>query len=87
MLEEWKFTLDSLGYDLFFFLDYTEASNYADDTDLYTCDINLENLIYRLEHDAHISIEWFEYNYMKLNEDNFLMSGNKNERIWECWTT
>ena len=45
--------------DLFFFLDNTEASNYADDTDLYACDTNLENLLYRLEHDAHIAIEWF----------------------------
>ena len=70
--------------DLFFFLDYTEASIYADDTDLYACDIDLENLIYRLEHDARISIEWFESNYMKLNEDkcHFLISGNKNEHLF-----
>ena len=74
--------------DIFFFLDNTEASNYAGDTDL-------ETLLYRLEHDAHISIEWFESNYMKLNEDkkcHFLISGNKSEylfvnvgqyKIWE----
>ena len=70
--------------DLFFFPDYTEASKYADATDLYACDIDLENLIYRLEHDAHISIEWFESNYMKLNEDKcqFLISGNKNEHLF-----
>ena len=80
--------------DLFFFLDNTEASNYANGTDLYACDTNLETLLYRLEHDAHIAIEWFESNYMKLNEDksHFLISGNKSEnlfvnvgpyRIWE----
>ena len=39
--------------DLFFFLDNAEASNYANDTDLYACDTNLETLLYRLEHDAH----------------------------------
>ena len=70
--------------DFFFFLDYTETFNYADDTDLYACDIDLENLIYSLERDARISIEWFESNYMKLNEDkcHFLISGNKNEHLF-----
>ena len=57
---------------------------YADDTDLYACDTNLETLLYRLEHDAHIAIEWFESNYMKLNEDkcHFLISGNKSEHLF-----
>ena len=70
--------------DLFSFLDNTEASNYADDTDLYACDTDLETLIYRLECDALIAIEWFESNYMKLNEEkcNFLISGNKNEHLF-----
>ena len=70
--------------DLFSFLDNTEASNYADDTDLYACDADLETLIYRLEHDALIAIEWFESNYMKLNEEkcHFLISGNKNEHLF-----
>ena len=70
--------------DLFFFLDNTEASNYADDTDLYACDTNLETLLYRLEHDGHIAIEWFESNCMKLNEDkcHFLISDNKIEHLF-----
>ena len=70
--------------DLFYFFDNTEASNYADDTDLYACDMNLENLIYRLEHDALIAIEWFESNYMKINEakSHFLISGNKYEQLF-----
>ena len=37
-----------------------------------------------LEHDARIAIEWFESNYMKLNEDkcHFLISGNKSEHLF-----
>ena len=70
--------------DLFFFHDNTEASNYADDTDVYASDTNLETLLYRLEYEAHIAIEWFESNYMKLNEDkcHFLISGNNSEHLF-----
>ena len=62
--------------DLFFVLEETEASNYADDTNLHACDIDISNLIRRLEHDALIAIEWFESNYMKLNKKkcNFLIT-------------
>ena len=83
--------------DLFYFLEETEAINYADDTNLYACDMNLSNLIRRLEHDSHIFIEWFESNYMKLNEEkcHFLLSGHKYEhlyvtvgdaKIWESYS-
>ena len=70
--------------DLFYFFGNTDASNYSDDTDLYACDTDLENLLYRLEHDALIAIEWFECNYMKLNESkcHFLISGNKSEHLF-----
>ena len=45
---------------------------------------NLHTLIQRLEHDSVLAIEWFEENYMKLNEDvcHLLISGNKYEHIW-----
>ena len=56
--------------DLFFFFDNTEGSNYADDTDLYACDTNIDNVIYKLEHDVRLAVECFESNYMKLNEKN-----------------
>ena len=47
-----------------------------------------------LEHDSLLAVEWFESNYMKLNEDecHFIISGHKHEimfanigksRIWE----
>ena len=70
--------------DLFYFLEETEAINYADDTNLYACDMDLGNLIRRLEHDSLIVIEWFESNYMKLNGDkcHFLFAGHKYEHLW-----
>ena len=55
--------------DLFFILEETESINYADDTNLYACDLDLSNLIRKLECDALIAIEWFECKYMKLNSD------------------
>ena len=83
--------------DLFYFLEETEAINYADDTNLYACDRDLGNLIRRLEHDSLIFIEWFESNYMKLNEkkSHFILSGHKFEhlhvnvgdaKIWESYS-
>ena len=37
-----------------------------------------------MEHDSHLSIEWLESNYMKLNHDKYqlLVSGYKYENIW-----
>ena len=70
--------------DLFYFLEETEAANYADDTNIYACDMDLGNLMRRLEHDSIISMEWFESNYMKLNgtKCHFLIAGNKYEHLW-----
>ena len=71
--------------DLFYFFDNTDASNYADDTDLYACDTDLVDPVRRLEHDALIAIEWFDSNYMKLNVSkcHFLISVNKSEHLFE----
>ena len=70
--------------DLFFILEETESINFADDTNLYACDMDLKNFIRKLECDAPIAIEWFECNYMKLNSDkcNFIVAGNKHEHLW-----
>ena len=82
---------------LLFSIDITELTdvcNYANDTTFHACDSSLEDLIRRLEHDSILAIEWFESNYMKLNEDkcHFLLSGHKHEvmfakighsKIWE----
>ena len=70
--------------DLFSFLEDTVASNFADDTNIYACDIDLSNLLRRPEHDSLIAIDWFENNYMKLNRDkcHFLFSRNKHEHLF-----
>ena len=70
---------------LFYFLEETEAINYADDTNLHACDMDLGNLMRRLEHDILIVNEWFESNYMKVNGDkcHLLISGHKHEHMWD----
>ena len=54
--------------DLFFLVDYTEVYNFADDPTFFACDNDLGSLINRLGHDGFLAIEWFQNNYMKLNE-------------------
>ena len=70
--------------DLFFLYEFTNLHNFADGTTFYACDMDLNSLIKRLEHDTFLAIEWFENNNMKLNQDKFhlLVSGYKNENVW-----
>ena len=70
--------------DLFFSTESTNVCNYADDTTFHVCDMDLKNLVRRLEHELMLTIEWFESNYMKLYQDkgHFLLSGHKHEKIW-----
>ena len=70
--------------DLFFIIEQTDICNYADDNTLNACDMSLENLLRRLEHDSLLAIEWFQSNNMKLNEDkcHLLVSGFKHEILW-----
>ena len=58
--------------------------NFADDTTFYSCDLELKEVIRRLEHDTLVAIEWFGWNNMKLNEDkcHLIVSGHKYEHIW-----
>ena len=67
--------------DLFWVFERTEACNFADDTTLYSCDLDLSTMIRNLEHDSLLAIEWFENNYMKLNADkcHLLTAGHKHE--------
>ena len=67
---------------LFFTLD-SALCNFADDNTLYACDISLKNLIDKLESSASSVINWFKYNYMKLNDSkcHLLVCGNKEEVI------
>ena len=44
----------------------------------------MKTLISRLEHYSHLAIEWFETNYMKLNQGkcHLLVSRYEQENIW-----
>ena len=70
--------------DLFWINEETDVCNFADDTTLYACDMNLDTVLNKLEHDALLVIEWFEANYMKLNTDkcHLLVAGHKHEWVW-----
>ena len=69
--------------DLFFVTIDTSLCNFADDNTLYACDISLKILIDKLESSATLVIDWFNYNYMKLNDSkcNLLVCDNKEEVI------
>ena len=70
--------------DLFCIITNTHPCNFADDTSLNAFDMSLENLIFNLEHDTLSVINWFENNFMKLNEDkcHFIVAANTNEHLW-----
>lgn len=70
--------------DLFWTNEQTEVCNLADDSTFYSGDMELSELIRRLEHDSLLAIEWFESNYMKLNTDkcHLIVAGHKHEYIW-----
>ena len=55
--------------DLFYLTECTNMCNSADDTSFHACDSYLKDLITRLEHDSLLVIEWFQGNYMKLNQE------------------
>ena len=57
--------------DPFMFLEETEICNYADDTAIYACSPNIENVIMLLENDGLKITEWFPNNCMNLNEDKY----------------
>ena len=66
------------------FLDIkSDLCNFADDNTLYACDVSLNVLVEKLETSAKSVIEWFENNYMKLNESRckILVCGDKEEVI------
>ena len=70
--------------DLFFLTECTDVCNFADDTTFFACDSDLKHLMERLEHDTKLAIEWFENNYMKVNEDkcHLLVAGHRYEILW-----
>ena len=55
--------------DLLLFIQDSDICNYADDTTIYTCNKNLDNIVHRLENDSTIALKWFADNFLKLNAD------------------
>ena len=47
----------------------SEISNYADESSIFVCDKNFENVISRLETDLPTVSKWFAQNFMKLNQE------------------
>ena len=65
--------------DLFYITGESDVCNFADDTTFYACDRDLNSVLTSLEHDSLVAVEWFENNYMKLNQEkcHLLVSGFK----------
>ena len=55
--------------DLLLLIQDSDVCNYADDTTIYTCNKNLDNIVPKLENDCTIALKWFADNFMKLNAD------------------
>ena len=76
--------LFNIYLNLFYLAEFNNVCNYPDDTTFYARDKDLNSLINRLEHDSYLAIEWFENDFMKLNQDkcNLLVLGLKYENVW-----
>ena len=55
--------------DMFYFVNKSDLTNYADDTTPHAIDTNTDALIQRLENNTVILIKWFCDNYLQLNAD------------------
>ena len=70
--------------DLFFVLEEADICNFADDTTPYVCGLSLSEVLKKLELYSESALDWFEYNFMKLNPEkcHLLVSGFKHEVIF-----
>ena len=59
--------------DFFFLSKFTDLRNFGDDATFIACDMDLNFIIKRSEHDSFLAIEWFESNKtiitIKLSQD------------------
>ena len=55
--------------DLFFFVEHSDICNYADDNSLSVADVSIDHIISKLELDIRSLDEWFQNNYMLLNQE------------------
>ena len=54
---------------MFYFIKETKLANYADDNTLYTVKDNITDLLYTLENETSLILDWFRMNEMKPNGD------------------
>ena len=71
----------NLYINYLFFTFLTDICKFADDTTPYTIDMNLENLMEKLERASKSALEWFHFNGMKPNSSkcNLLVCWHKYE--------
>ena len=64
---------------MFYFLEYFDIANYADDSTSYNADKNIECIVNNSEHSSSSLFKWLNDNYMKVNtgKSHLLVSGNK----------
>ena len=70
--------------DLFYLLTDTKACNIADDTTPYACNSDIGTLLRNLESDVASAVDWFDANYMKLNQSkcHFIIATHSAELFW-----
>ena len=57
--------------DLIYFIQETEVCNFADDTTIYSCSLNYEEVAHELSNDTYIVLNWFKVNSMAANPGKF----------------
>ena len=69
--------------DLLWFTEECDVCNFADDTTIFVCSNNIDEMKDKLEKSADIAIEWFRTNYFKLNTDKckLIVGGHKSHQI------
>ena len=67
--------------DIFFFINESTLTNYADDNTPYAVNPNLDALINSLIKDTTTLIQWFDNNYFKMNTDkcHLLITNHKDD--------
>ena len=55
--------------DIFYFINTTKITNYADDNTIYSVDDNLTDLLNILQTETNLVLKWFRLNEMKSNDD------------------
>ena len=84
LLGKWKNAVKNIFLaDLFFTLDNTEFTNYADDITPYAVSGNTDDLISSLEKSSKELLKWFDDNLMESNPDkcHLLVSSCENIRM------